>query len=160
MDGLGMIVFIFGLLIFFQVKHFIADYLLQTPWMLKKFSPGWEFVLPLAAHAGTHALFTLVLCLFIAPHLWYLALVDFVIHFIMDRIKAGPRYLGRFKSLSVKEYKQTIMDQLTSRFVTVEEMERKRKHNTYFWWSLGFDQMIHGLTHYFVIYVLIMDKVI
>ncbi|MHA2280134.1 MAG: DUF3307 domain-containing protein [Promethearchaeota archaeon] len=160
--------FIFGLLIFFQVKHFLADYPLQGKFMLKKFSPGWEFFIPLAAHAGVHALFTLALLLFIAPHLWYLALIDFVIHFVMDRVKAGPKYLGRFKALSGEEYMQTVRDERFARppgptpswCDDMEEINKKRKHNVYFWWALGFDQMVHHVTHYYIIFALTMDKVL
>lgn len=125
--ALGMFLLI---AIMYQIKHFICDYPLQTPYMLGKFKPGWEFLGPLAAHCGVHALFTFTLSSYL---LWdrestfffagWLASVDFVIHFIMDRIKAGPKYLGRFKDM----------------------------YHKYFWWSLGFDQMVHHLTHYFII---------
>jgi hypothetical protein len=56
-----------------------------------------------------------------------LAIVDFVVHFTMDRIKAGPRYLGRFSDVSSKA----------------------------FWVSFGFDQMVHHLTHLYIVWYLI-----
>jgi hypothetical protein len=53
------------LLAVYQLKHFVADYPLQTPYMLKKFLPGNDFIKPLSAHAGVHALFTLYCLLWI-----------------------------------------------------------------------------------------------
>lgn len=38
---------LFILLILFQIKHFVADYLLQGEYMLGKFKPGWSFLKPL-----------------------------------------------------------------------------------------------------------------
>ncbi len=143
---------VFVLLIAFQIKHFLADYPLQTPYMLGKFKPGWDFLEPLAAHAGVHAAMTALICWVVNPSLMWLALVDFAIHFMMDRIKAGPKYLGRFKALSGKEmlnilsYKDTIgLDKFKPQLVS----------NVFFWWSLGLDQMIHHLTHYFIVYMIV-----
>lgn len=117
---------VFFLLLIFQVKHFLADYPLQTTWMLGKFRPDWSFFWPLTLHCLVHAWLTAVIVTAIDPTKWWLAVVDFVIHFVMDRIKAGPKYLGRY---NVKE-KQ-------------------------FWWSLGLDQSVHHLTHYFIIWSLV-----
>jgi hypothetical protein len=114
------------LLIFFQVKHFIADFVLQNVWMLQKSRPGWDFALPLSIHCGVHGITTLAVILFLAPAYWWLAALDFVIHFVMDRIKAGPRYLGRYTDVRGKA----------------------------FWVSFGFDQMIHHLTHLYICYVI------
>lgn len=111
----------------FQLKHFIADYPLQFPYMLRKFRPGWDFVLPLATHCLVHAVFTLIICLVINPALWWLAALDFLVHFVMDRIKSGPRYLGRFNNIQ----------------------------KTAYWVSFGFDQMVHHLTHTYIVWVLI-----
>lgn len=125
---------LFVLLVVFQLKHFLADYPLQGKYMLGKFKPGWEFLGPLAAHAGVHALLTwCIASVVIGRGEWAgglaekLALMDFVVHFTMDRIKAGPKYLGRFKDMM----------------------------RPYFWWCLGFDQMVHHLTHYAIIYFLL-----
>lgn len=118
---------IFLLLVLFQIKHFLADYPLQGKYMLGKFKPqGW--VPPLAAHCGVHAAFTFLICIaFVRPELAIaLSVFDFVIHFIMDRIKASPKMLGRYG------------------------MNDKK-----FWWSLGLDQSVHHLTHYFIIWMLI-----
>lgn len=117
---------IFTLLILYQFKHFIADFPLQGKYMLGKFNDGWSWVLPLIAHCSVHAALTLIISLYIDPKFWWLAALDFVLHFTMDRIKAWKKLLGRFKP-----------DQ------------------QYFWWSLGFDQMFHHLTHYLIIYIMI-----
>lgn len=115
-----------GLLILFQVKHFFADFVLQNVWMLQKAKPGWDFVPPLAIHSGVHMLITLIVVLYLNPAYWWLAVVDFVVHFTMDRIKAGPRYLGRFSDVRSKA----------------------------FWVCFGFDQMVHHLTHLYIAWFL------
>lgn len=155
---------IFELLILFQIKHFIADYPLQNKYMLKKFLPNWGFFFPLLAHAGVHAGLTLAICLFVYPNFWWLSLVDLVVHFVMDRIKAGPKYLGRFKALSGDEIVE-IKNNLSSKKndpkaygINLSHYKLKLKGNTYFWWSLGFDQMVHHITHYFIILMLILGN--
>lgn len=114
------------LLIIFQFKHFFADFVFQNVWMLQKARPGWDFVPPLAIHCGVHAAVTLAIALYLNPSLWWLAVVDFAVHFVMDRIKAGPHYLGRFNDVRSKS----------------------------FWVSFGFDQMVHHLTHIYICFML------
>lgn len=127
----------------FQLKHFLADFPLQNEYMLGKFKEtGW--VKPLAAHCGVHAFLTLCILTAFCGWLSYtsillLALMDFVIHFCMDRIKASPNMLGKFKTLTKDEY-------LTA-------TDEQKKDNKWFWWSLGGDQMVHGLTHDLIIYI-------
>lgn len=118
---------VFALLVTYQVKHLLADYLAQNRYMLGKFNADWSFVWPLALHAATHASITLALCLMSRPELWWLALVDGGSHFVIDRIKAGPRWLGRFND----------------------------KNAAPFWWVLGADQMAHHFVHYYCIYRLV-----
>lgn len=133
---------IFVLLVIFQIKHFVADYPLQTPYMLKKFLGGRDWIIPLACHAGVHALFTLLIALAVKPEVAFLvAGIDFTLHFIMDRIKASPNMLGKYKALTAKDYMSSTPEQ--------------KKHNTYFWWSLGLDQSVHHLTHYLIIWILL-----
>ncbi len=55
-----------------------------------------------------------------------LTLFDFIVHFVVDRVKAHPDLGGRWKA-----------------------------DNPKFWWALGGDQAIHHLTHYIIIYVLV-----
>lgn len=127
---MSMLQMIFVLLIVFQIKHFAADYILQGRYMLGKFAPGWEFVRPLAAHAGVHAAFTAYITWSVTQH-WLLslelALLDFGVHFAMDRIKASPKYWGRYKP-----------------------------HQRQFWWALGADQGVHHLCHYLLIWAMLM----
>lgn len=158
MNTLSLVVI---LLVLYQIKHFIADYPLQTGFMLKKFLPGWDFALPLAAHAGVHALFTLGIMLFLAPHFWYLCLLDFAAHFVMDRIKAGPKYLGRYKALSGAEFKKVFDTYTHTNDLDIKAIARERlRGNTLFWIALGFDQMFHHLIHYVIIYIVTMDSIL
>lgn len=164
-----MILEIFLLLVLFQVKHFMADYPLQNGYMLKKFLSDWGFVLPLLSHAGVHAGFTLAICLWWAPNLWWLALVDLIIHFIMDRAKAGPKYLGRFKALSGAEFAEiaksqaeeapenNITEWFANKIIDADNNSRRIRHNKYFWWSLGLDQMVHHLAHYYIIFAIVSE---
>ena len=34
----------------------------------------------------------------------------------------------------------------------LEVIEGRFKSNTYFWWALGWDQMMHHLTHYVILF--------
>lgn len=118
--------FVFLLLIIYQVKHFLCDYPLQTPYMLGKFKGGRDWILPLFAHAGVHAAGTLLIGLLFAPLYRIailLAILDFAAHFTIDRIKVVK---GAYP------------------------MTDKR-----FWWALGADQMAHHLTHYAIISMLV-----
>lgn len=171
---------IFVLLVTFQLKHFIADYLLQNQYMLGKFKDrGW--VLPLAAHTGVQALATFLIVLAFGKGLGMavgLGLLDFTLHFIMDRIKASPKLLGRFKAITKKDYEDhvnvvslfekeirrlsltqqgldealNVADKLNE--VKIEFHERM-KSNVLFWHSVGLDQMVHHLTHYLIIYMMV-----
>lgn len=180
---------IFVLLMVYQLKHLLADYFFQTKWMLDKFKPGWDFLKPLVAHCSVHAAATyFIACTYLFSNPEFdiqygpligtllcvgLAVFDFIVHFAMDRIKAGPKYLGRFKPLSPSEFMQEAKvikeaedfrnnpdkyDQNFSEYI--EEIEARAlkniKGNTYFWWSLGLDQMVHHLTDIFVVYILVM----
>ncbi len=157
-----MITLIFGLLVLYQIKHYLADYMFQGEYMLGKFKPGWEVMLPLLTHVGVHAGMTL----FIAS--WFvdfklallLAGLDSGIHFVMDRIKAGPKYLGRYKAMSGSEYMlaRQIIDGGQYNEVYVDNAERLIKSNRYFWLALGLDQKVHHLTHYLIIYIIVMMR--
>jgi len=119
---------IFSLLAAFQVKHFLSDFPFQREFMIRnKGRADWGFVVPLGLHCGVHSLLTLAILLFFSVHLWWLAFVDFAVHFTMDRVKSGPRYLGRFHDMSSAAY----------------------------WNCFGFDQLVHHFTHYFIIWMVI-----
>lgn len=117
-----------ALLIVYQVKHFIADFVLQNVWMLQKSRPGWDFIPPLSIHCGVHMALSLVIVLFVNPSYWWLAILDFLVHFTMDRIKSGPHYLGRYQDVRSKA----------------------------FWVCFGLDQMVHHLTHLYIAWFLVL----
>lgn len=107
------------------VKHNIADFYLQTPYMLGKGKSGTAWIMPLTAHCLVHIVFTLGIFLLYRPHLAVaFAALEFVIHFIVDRIKAiykaGPE--GPWGS------------------------EKGTYLNKYYR-AFGDDQMVHGLTY-------------
>ncbi len=159
---------VFALLVAFQIKHFVADYILQgwplADFMLGKFKrKGW--VLPLASHCGVHMVLTLlIVCLAGRGDLWWLMLVDGGVHFVMDRIKAHPDLLGRFKPFATAaEYMDTyrwatLPDQDVSGdkcMQNVYNAQRAMWNNQLFWWSLGFDQLVHHCTDLFVVWWLV-----
>ncbi len=115
------------LLLLFQVKHFLADFLWQTDWMfLNKGRYGHPGGL---AHAGLHAVFTAVVLLFApAPLGLLLALValEFVIHYHVDWSKDHFTRRGSY---------------------TVEEKG--------FWVLFGLDQGAHQLTYVLLLYLLV-----
>ncbi len=95
-----------------------------------------------------------------------IGLGDACIHFTMDRIKAGPKYMGRWKPLTGPQYlehKKTLaakpgdryfeptFDQWCDYHEEVLELDQRDavcaiRHNMFFWVSLGFDQLVHHLT--------------
>lgn len=113
------------------VKHFFADFpLMQTGWMaMGKGKPGVQFVLPLSAHAGVHAAFTAVIFYFFTGA-WYLGLVDFVAHFIIDRIKSTYRLpIGQWTP------------------------EEKKQNIERFYLAFGMDQLAHYMTYILIMYL-------
>lgn len=77
---------ILPLLISFQIKHFLCDFVFQTQYMLRKSSlKGWTA--PLFSHVLVHGLGTLAIVVLIRPELYWLALADATVHFVIDRAK-------------------------------------------------------------------------
>lgn len=168
---------IWVLLAIMQFKHFISDYLLQGEYMLGKFKErGW--VLPLATHCGIHFLFTIILSLIFTQDFLFslgIALIDFTLHFTMDRVKASPNLLGRFKPITESDFKlhlsiQNVLLLERSLNVITKEIdyklkteydqhmlnwEKKKRSNRLFWISLGFDQMFHHLTDILIVYMIV-----
>lgn len=98
----------FMLLIGLQLKHFVADFLLQPGWIL---AGKGDIRLPGGyAHAGIHAVFTaIVLAIAGVPvgTVFAVLLVEFVLHYALDYAKIhysrnvdihaqAPRYWGLF----------------------------------------------------------------
>lgn len=102
----------------FQIKHLFADFILQNTWMAhgKEKPEGW--LAPLSAHAGVHAALTTLIFVVLAPAYAWLGLVDFAIHFTIDRTKA-----------------------------LLTRMFDANAAHTAFWWLIGIDQTLHHLTH-------------
>ncbi len=146
------------LLVVFQIKHFVADYPCQTSYMMGKFkAQGW--VLPLLAHAGVHGGLTFLIALAWSGSplpAFGLSLLDLCVHFGVDRVKASPRLLGRFKPLFGEEFKAVQALAANHRETVAGYYAAKRlQQNTFFWWSLGLDQALHHLTHYAIIWFLL-----
>jgi hypothetical protein len=163
---------IWVLLVIYQIKHFVADYPLQGKYMLRKFLPTPQWILPLLAHAGVHGGLTCLIALFVKPQAaLVLGLFDFIAHLTIDRLKASPNLGGRFKALTKAEYAYQAKQYADAKVIlanreagttshtialeVVEACERNFKSNTYFWWALGADQTLHHLTHYIIIFLLL-----
>ena len=134
----------FVLLVIYQLKHFFADFPLQNEYMQGKGKAGWDFIPPLLAHVLVHAIFTFMIVLSFTRELGFalvLSTFDLTIHFVMDRIKAGPKYLGRFENLAKNQFASA----------TESELRSNKNSST----ALGFDQMVHHLTHFVIIYLVI-----
>lgn len=116
---------VYELLILFQIKHYIADYPLQSEYMLKK-AQKRNWALPLTLHSIVHGMLTLVIIMYVNPSMWYLSIVDAALHFIMDRVKGDPSIMNRYK-VSEKPY----------------------------WLCLGLDQMFHHVTGIAITYILL-----
>jgi hypothetical protein len=180
-----LLLFVFALLVAYQLKHFLADYIFQGEYQLGKFKPGWDFFLPLLSHVAYHFAGTALIAgatffLFglqgFVPLVLLLGLFDATIHFFMDRIKAGPKYMGRWKPVTGYQYmdhKATLAAKLGDPrgdfekyddiFIQSEDKANARKAlrgNKLFWWALGFDQMVHHLTHYVCIFIIVLAAVL
>lgn len=144
-----MLLTLLKLLFLYQLKHFICDYPLQTSYMLGKFKSGWRWLAPLSLHAGIHGVATLLIALrFDVPLQFALfpALFDFICHFTMDRIKASPNLLGRFKALSATEYMSVVSCVNKEDTLGSKAAKARLRGNTLFWIFLGFDQLFHHVT--------------
>ena len=110
-------------LLILQVKHFIADFVLQTPYQFlnkgKYGHPGG------AIHAGIHALGTTVAFLAIKPSLALGAAIvigEFIAHYHIDWLK--------------------------ERTVKVNQWVFPQSE---FWWTFGADQALHQVTYVVIV---------
>lgn len=161
------------LLLVFQVKHLLADYFLQGGPMLKKFDKEPKVWIPaLAMHCAVHMVMTLVITAIVTHSILMslgIAALDFVLHFCMDRVKASPFMLGRWKPLFGTAFKMYVnmaqcrnLDGSKITGHTEEQAEairnegkRALRENTFFWWALGIDQSFHHVTHYVIILLML-----
>ncbi len=107
-----------ALLLAMTVKHFVADFLLQNHWMALGKEQRDSWMAPLCVHVSCHAGLTLLIALVVAPRLWWLALVDLVIHAGVDRSKG---MIGKRCRWEMSKWQ--------------------------YWWLLGFDQFLHQVTN-------------
>ena len=111
--------FLYLALVGLVLKHLLADYLLQTPWMIAgkaQLRHGGGYT-----HAGIHAAGTLVVLLLVgvAPALALLiAVAEFALHYGIDFAKA----------------------------VLSDKVDQRRAPRA-FWAWFGFDQTLHSLTY-------------
>jgi hypothetical protein len=115
----------------FRAKQVICDFFLQTSWMASvKGSPfNMGGAKALGLHAGIHGAFTFLLALLFAPQLWFLGLVDFVVHAVIDKLKGA----------------------VTNKFGWTY------KDNAY-WWAFGTDQEMHNLTHFIYMLIILWHR--
>ncbi len=120
-------------LVLFQLKHFVADFpLLQTAYMaMGKGKPGLSFILPLASHCLVHTFLSLLIIVPLRPEVAWIAIVEFIAHFLIDRMKST--------------YK------LPAGQWTVEE---KGKYLSKYYLAFGMDQLAHNLCYSAMIYVI------
>jgi len=113
------------LLVAFQLKHLIADYYLQYPFMYENKGKATGWLIPLSMHSFTHASIVVTIAGFAGATLelaLIAALIDFGTHFAIDRWKA-----------------------------TQPEVPDTSK----FWTNLGIDQMLHHLVGIGIVYILV-----
>jgi hypothetical protein len=106
------------LLVTFVVKHFLADFLLQSEWALAGKEREHDWLAPLLVHASVHGASTFFIALAFAPAFWWLGVVDLLLHAGIDRGKVlAVRVLGA-------------------------------KDGDRLWWNIfGADQAMHHLSH-------------
>jgi len=115
----------FILLFFFQIKHFLVDWVFQTEYQAK--TKGIYFHIGGIMHSFQHALASFIILSFVDPSKGLiLATVDGILHYHIDWIKQNLSSL----------WKLTPSD--------------KR-----FWIFIGADQLLHQLTYLLMIYLLI-----
>jgi hypothetical protein len=114
----------FAALFLLFVKHFICDFPLQAnPWLYR--NKGTYLHPGGIVHAGVHGIGTLlVLAPFIGSASIIYALIDMIVHYHIDWAK-----------------------------MNVAKHYDLQPHNSeYFWILLGFDQLLHHMTYFMIIY--------
>jgi len=129
------IIMLIFLLIAFQVKHFLADFILQTPYQYT--NKGKFLHLGGILHAFIHGFFTSIIALCVNDDVIYilsLGLLDMFLHYTIDLIKT--------QFTQKRQYATTIMSNVVI------------KSNKYFV-ALGLDQLAHQLCYIFFVFCLI-----
>lgn len=101
------------LLIFFIVKHFVADFILQTKWMaVGKFKAYPHNILPLITHSTIHGIITLLMLN--NPIFFF---IDTFSHFVIDYLKVVS---SRKYNINDKEYWWLLgLDQMLHYFIYI-----------------------------------------
>ena len=121
---------VLALFILFNLKHFLGDFVLQSSYMVfGKGKEGWGFIKPLSLHCLVHATLSAAIIACIDVKFLWLASLEFVVHFIIDRLKSGPRYGGQFSMSDAPKM---------------------------FWVLFGLDQFLHQLTYIGLIFLMTM----
>lgn len=116
---------IFVVLALFAIKHFVADFWLQTAYMITgKSRGGAEWIPPLALHCGVHSVLSLALICSIRPNAAYLVVIEFILHFVIDRAKTSY--------------------QLPS---GTWPMQERGKNLGSYYFAFGLDQLAHQITY-------------
>ncbi|MCZ8180746.1 MAG: DUF3307 domain-containing protein [Rhizobium sp.] len=102
----------------FIIKHLLSDFILQTSWMAKGKEQTTGWFAPLLAHIAVHAAGTLLIALLLAPQLAWLAIVDLIVHGLIDRCKT-----------------------------LIQKRHQLKIEQAAYWWLFGIDQTLHHLTH-------------
>lgn len=114
------------LLLLLQVKHFLFDFVFQTPYQLKNkgnYAHPGGFL-----HAGLHVVATAVILFAVGTTPWKIAIVvigEFLVHYHVDWGK----------------------EQITRR--------RGQTSGPFFWQLIGLDQLLHQITYLAVVYFLL-----
>jgi len=120
-----------AVLTWLMVKHVVADYFLQTSWMIsEKADYGKAGGL---VHAGEHGLLTAVTLLFFGVGWWVIlfALLDFILHYHIDWCKSN--YLrGNFR-FAPWPYDSD---------------------DPQYWWAMGIDQFLHYMTYVLIVFLI------
>jgi len=122
-----LLLLVVGVLVCLQTKHFIADYLLQPPWIIHgkcHLDHAGGYV-----HAGIHAVGTIPALLYVGlglTHLLTIIACEFVVHFVIDHTKA-----------------------------LISARSRKGPATGMFWALHGADQFAHQLTYIVIMFVAI-----
>lgn len=114
-----------ALISFLTLKHFFADFPLQSDWMISQ--KGYYGKLGGIVHAGIHGIFSFLILLLFAPQVAFLfGLTDAIVHYHIDYIKMRVGRMNKY---------------------TTSDKE--------FWMLIGFDQYLHYMTYLTLIWTLV-----
>lgn len=104
----------------FELKHFICDGLLQTVYHLGKFNDKFkDYWKPLLNHAWINGIGASMIAIsFSNGHkiAWMIFGLEIVLHFVIDRLKASKKLLGRWKTDQAMFWHALMFDQMLHRF--------------------------------------------